>query len=250
MQPEIDQKITGARGGPYSLDSHGVLILDSRPSHQSSQPSTANSVKVIAIEKWAREEYQNLQTSWSRYGIAVPSYQDLQKKIRRAYNLMWQITTSRSELHRKMGLLAVPPKNYLEFPVSEKLRSKQRFIEHGDFVAASFPYVESTKTWRLLLTYTALNGLPFAKPFKILEEHLHLIAGYDTRNLGQIEYAALTLQHPYIIDKATSTLLFKDYADGDLIPSARFSRGLYRFLFSHIEANSDEYRYRPTIEIS
>jgi hypothetical protein len=99
-------------------------------------------------------------------------------------------------------------------------------------------------------------GLIIVPPQEVLQfpvdkniKSSYYILGYKADALGLTEYAALTLQHPHIIDKGTSTLLLKGYNGEEQVAIAGFTRGSYRFLRAHIDSTFYDFRFRPTIEI-
>ncbi|MBI2589187.1 hypothetical protein HYW35_03230 [Candidatus Saccharibacteria bacterium] len=198
---------------------------------------------------WMIKEYELLQTKWQHYAVKLPKYSALEAKLSSAYNVISTISALLPELHGKMGLLAVPPKKYLDFPVSPGLRLLQNPDIGNDLLSSSLPKTKVSKNWRILVVYSGPSGIYLENPKTIFERKMHLKANFDMSALGLLEYTALTLQNIEIIDSGTWTVLMKDYRGDQLLPYATFKDGRYHFEMDKSDSIYGNIRFRPAVEV-
>jgi hypothetical protein len=247
---ELDQRIAKLRTELLNLYTKraAFITFTKKIAINHNSEAGADNLEIVVVDKWAKEEYQKLKLAWQKYDILIPEFIALRARLIKAHEIIRKITFKKPELKFRIGLIIVPPQEVLQFPVDKTYRKKQKFVEAADIVSENLPLIACDK-WRLLITCNALNGLYLQKPIKKNIKSSYYILGYKADALGLTEYAALTLQHPHIIDKGTSTLLLKGYNGEEQVAIAGFTRGSYRFLRAHIDSTFYDFRFRPTIEI-
>lgn len=198
------------------------------------------------------ELYNKLFGIWSKYGIVLPDYAKLSKKLEKALKLKKDWSDQNLLLQNKMEVLIVPPLAKTGLPVKPALRQKQRLLAGSDVVDAAVTIPRGLNTWRVLLVYTAPSGIHMGTEKEFFANKAYLIDEVDTRALGMQEYAALTLQLSQPIDNSTWTSLLKPAKKatdkGQIIyVGCRHSR--YRFDVNDMYGAFEDDRFRPAVEV-
>lgn len=230
----------------------------SRSNTQLSMDMIANPWEAIETAriyqaKWLEQQYQKLQADWSQYEIKIPAFANLRLPLAAAHKVIKELSQARPELRNKLEIILVPPTKLIGFPVKDEHRRKQYQISGADVVETGFSAPTANKNWKLLVVYTAPDGIYLGPPAKILKGEMYLIGGYDSRALGANEYNALSLQKNSRLDIDTWTLLLKkDKKDKDtsgLVSVATFSSDRYRFDTDDSNSMFGDIRFRPAVEI-
>lgn len=176
------------------------------------------------------------------------------------------------QLVGKMGVLLVPPTDVMGWPVRKELRQRQERYYGVDPIHDSDEMrsiVDEHTNWRVFAAMTSKNGLEMDEPLlEILEKKKYEMVGYDTRGMGVLEYAALTLQHfkpvehgrygkkfSYEIDSPGSTVLIRNpmehHGKTNVVTVGRDDG--YRFQWQWVEHihnyGAGKWRFRPAVEI-
>lgn len=201
---------------------------------------------------WIEHAYAYLHAAWRVHDITIPTFDQLNKKLLRAYSIIQLIHISHPELSNHLNVLLVPPSNILGFPSKIVNRHNQPHITLQDFVnqelGSSIAY---KKTWQLLVAHCGLTGEDYGSATHMLKNKNYLINGYDMRDLGPRQYAALSLQLNYPIDSNVWTTLLQDTRtlNSKMAPSVTFLNGQYRFELDELVGDLGENRFRPALEI-
>ena len=195
--------------------------------------------------------YEKLQQAWKLYDIKIPSFSSLERRLNRANQIVEQIASSNVEVATQATVLLVPPTKILPFPVPAKMRVLQN--SKPDTIHPNLAVrTPSHRRWRVFLVYGAKHGLYLGTPKSILQNEQYMIAGFDTRQMGLAEYAALTLQSPVKIDDGSWTVLLHDTdknSQDALLPCARLVDEHYIFELEEAESVFGSDRFRPAIEV-
>ncbi len=227
----------------------GETIFNSNDTLSAETTKAPTRAKSKSHDIWAQKEYASLSTAWKRYGVEIPTFISLKTRLMKARITMDELSNEQSELMGRLAVILVPPAKKLEFPVNSMLREKQGFCDLQDYVNQDLIVPASKKQWRMLVVYVNNAGLGLGAPTSILEEKKYRIAGHDTRGLGIIEYAALTLQREEPLDNGAWTLLLKDYSGSERIPSATYMNGRFRFDIDEVGGVLENDCFRPAVEI-
>lgn len=227
----------------------GATIINTNSNIPSATNRTTQRPKAKIHDSWASKEYASLSAAWKRYDIEIPGYTNLKVKLVKSRVIMDELSNAQSDLMGRLSVILVPPTRQLGFPINTTLRQKQGFCDINDYVNQDLPKPTNNKQWRVLVVYTNSAGLSIGSPAVIFKEKSYLIAGYDTRALGITEYAALTLQKDQPLDEATWTLLLKDYAGNEFVPSATCMNGRFRFDIDEVGGILENDCFRPAIEV-
>ena len=215
-------------------------------------PGTAykltNQPAATSPDTTEQKVYAELATSWGAYGITIPYFSVLSKQLSKALAVMNDLSETHPDLLGKLAIILVPPTKQLIGQQGQALRAHQTFAFNNDYFGNNIILKPNRRSWRVLVAYVAPQALQWGPTQKILDQQLYKLGAYDTRDLGIIEYLALTLQQDAAIDKASWTLLLKDISE-QLVPSVSFISGQYRFELDDIKGLSDNEGFRPAVEI-
>lgn len=225
-----------------------ATLYEERKAMVESDPVAVSSEPLIGRDDWIRQQYDKLKAAWECYDIALPSLKQLHYKLNKAYDITGDLSAAMPSLANKLGVVAVPPNTLLAFPVPFGLRVRQDFIDGQDYVNTDLALPVGCRQWKIVVVYSENAGLPMGLTKDILQSKSYHIGGYDTRALGAVEYAAMTLQYQHPIDDGTWTLLLKGCTATSPVVSATFADGRYRFDSDDAGAGLDIDYFRPAVE--
>lgn len=224
----------------------------SNAAHASSSPAGSDTFTCTAEP--ATVSYEKVAKAWGRYDIQVPAFSILEARLREAGRIIERIATSNIEIAAHLTVLLVPPSKTLPFPIPDSLRAQNdmRPDHMIDNVPVRLGKIRPQRNWRVFVAYGAKQGIYMNSPKDVIQNKQYLIAGYDMRGLGAVEYAALTLQQTHALDEQTWTILYRDTISRSqeaLMPCARFADGQYTFGQEEPDTIFGSDRFRPAVEV-
>lgn len=239
---EIDARINDIHRELGVLYEERAELLDNKL-----EKATPTDSRELYRQRWIDQQYQHLGSIWGKYGVKLPAKKTLQSKLGKAYDTIAELSVNVFEFENTLSVVLVPPTKSMEFPVYSAWRESQN-MRVNDFVNADLPKPASQKGWRLLVVFSAPQGLYLGSPASIIKDKKYEFAGVDMRALGVNEYAALSLQNPEI-DAGSWSVLLKNTINGNLVACA--GRVNNHFRFDLVESNSvfGDDRFRPAVEI-
>jgi hypothetical protein len=166
---------------------------------------------------------------------------------------MQDLESAMPELKGGMQVIVVPP-SVLKLPQTpsheDKALRDERLFDL-DEVIKRIKKSRSRQDWRMLLAYGRESGLYMGPPESIIGNKSFMIDGYDTRQLGIIEYAALTIARNGQLDTSTNTMLLKGIDSSIDFPYAAREQGkiVFKIDIFGISGVFGDDRFRPTVEI-
>ncbi len=246
---EIDNRISEMQKELLDLykERTGIVDPETKTLFERLNPAARKVNYPAEVDVWTRAQHDRLFKAWQRYGIDIPPLTKLKAKLAKAHALITKISQARPEIGEGFSVLLVPPAKLLKFPLSKELRAAQGL--NYDFVQENFPKVKGGKQWRLFVVFDRPAGIYLGSPRKILAEKSFVIGGIELNGLGPLEYAALTLQSPQLVDQGSWTMLLAGVKPKELVPCATFMAGLYRFELTDMDSVFGDDKFRPATEI-
>lgn len=201
------------------------------------------------ISTWCRQQYGALVDSWNTYDIKIPSYKHLQNRLKQARSVIEELSKTKPEIKDNLSIILVPPTKLIGLPLSIQIRKGSRSNRPVDYINPDLAMPAISKKWQLLVAYTAVSGLYLGSPETILTSKNYMIAGHDTRALGLLEYAAMSLQLADTIDNKSWTILLKGTPRGGQLPCATYQDGRLRFDVGDIDSVFGDDRFRPAVAL-
>ncbi len=209
-------------------------------------PQTANPANINTV-------YAGLAAAWDYYSIVIPKLSELRPKLTNAFQVLQNIIVWDAAVGAQMSIVLVPPTEIIDFPLNPLLRQNQSHVMVSDFINSDLleTALPKKKSWQVLVANHAPTGFKLGSAEDILIQQSYRIAGYDARALGVRQYLALSLQINQPLDKNAWTLLLNDnnLLNQNLVPSATFLNGQFRFELDGLHSVLGEERFRPAIEI-
>lgn len=253
---EIENQITNLHKELSNLYIKRALFTGNTKLGQFSTQGHAKIRKTLDTSQfhdpWLSQTYNYLASAWLVYGLVIPPFVTIEKKLLKARKVIETIIESDQNIGQQMGVLLVPPSALMSFPVDEIMRQEQSHVLLNDYIDPELLSAgkKSQNKWQVMVVYTNQTGLDYGSAAIILKHGKHVFAGYDMRELGLRQYVALTLQLNQVMDQNIWTVLIGDTPiSGRLVPSATFLKGQYRFELDEYSSNLGEERFRPAMEI-
>jgi hypothetical protein len=199
---------------------------------------------------WTKQQYDQLAIAWAKYGVKIPSFSSLKTQLNKARHVITKLETAQSELAGDLAIILVPKDGIVNSKSAQTFRAQQKFVEHADFISDDVTMQPESKHWRVVVAYSAPEGLLLGNAEDILKAKAYKVAGYDTRALGISEYVAMTLQLDRPFDSMGWNLLLKGTKpEQTSVTSATFIHNQYRFDTDDASGLLDQESFRPAVEI-
>lgn len=274
---QLDERI-----GAVAMSDEDTLVTEDEVSLRTE--IAARTAEIHRKHEWINAQYAWVASSWQRHGIEVPPQEELEQRLHRAHRVASRMVEEDEHLDGRLNVVLVPPKAVMDWPVKESLRESQGLVaghniigKHfgnrytgkrtsvADKIHGSIAPTTSSDEWRVLVTDTSESGRYYGSPKNIVQHERYMIAGYDTREMGPTEYAALSLQSTELLEKQSWTWLLKDYTPGNGAPRpAQYATSHsttydtfvmqptgqnFEFKSANENFNWGGARFRPTVEI-
>ncbi|HEY1063786.1 MAG TPA: hypothetical protein VGE30_00635 [Candidatus Saccharimonadales bacterium] len=156
----------------------------------------------------------HLVTAWEKFGLKVPTYKTLAKRLTAAANIIDSLMHENHQLAGNMTILAVPPQAQLD----ELMAAKN--LPHDYAYTEEFArHVPKRKTsWTIVIVTAANFALAIDSLSDSLGEAEFTYKQFDCRGLGVREAIAADILGLEIATNNNWTLLLKDAADSAHIP--------------------------------
>lgn len=192
---------------------------------------------ALSSLSWEESEYTRLVFFWSDYGVALPPYKVLMKKLAKAKLLIDELSLS----GHAFQLLVVPPSNIVDL--------NHPFMRKHTIVFSDSLKKEVGKTMRWKVYIVAVNPLPYAS--LTVNGNDIVLAGYHMPGLNVSEYAMLVATSHEIIDQEAWSLILREHqAASNLIPCVSHIGNMYRFDTDYADALIGDNTFRPAMEIN
>ena len=184
------------------------------------------------LDLMARTMYDELSLTLSGFGINVPAFRLLRRRLINARVVMDDLESEWPDSIGSFKTFLLPPCRLVPLPIKKKWRKAQfkRSQEvYDDSITLPKYHLPHRKSWEVMVISANQRGIYRGEPAKIIDEKLYKVKDHDTRGLGVEEYAILSLYLAKPIDTATRTMLLKDYTHGQSVQVVHYSDGRYEF---------------------
>jgi hypothetical protein len=157
--------------------------------------------------------YDEIESSWLQYGIALPKYDSLKARLKKASDVMASLIADNPQLAGNLHLIAVPPQKQLDQLMTYPSPLKNHYLFTEDYQAH-----KRATGWNIVV----ITGPEFSLPIDKLNDSLgkddFTYKSYDCRGLGVREAIAATIQDIEVVTDNNWTLLLKDATSTSYIP--------------------------------
>jgi len=229
------------------------LMKQAEQSPKDKLPSE-NSSELIALAL-----YKELEATWAKYDITLPSFRMLKRRLVASSDVMRDLEADLPEVAGQFKVILLPPARQLSLPIAANIRGiqqrkkRQRVskLAEADTMEEVLTKGMRRRTWGVMVVLASPEGLHRGQPMKILNDRSYMVGGHDARQLGVAEYAAMTLSIEGHIDGQTNTMLLSTFSAHLPVPYVRFTSAHYQFELDTIGLSgifSDD-RFRPAVEV-